>query len=129
MSKLSAGDRDQMPRSEFGIPGSKRFPMNDPTHDRMAISGATRSERAGNISPSTADKIKVEARNKLGDAPHPREHALTMASAAHLHKKGLISTEHHAAIRKHAEKRLAVHKASKPRVYGSMAPDMDQDEM
>jgi hypothetical protein len=54
-----------MPSSEFGLPKSKGFPMNDPTHERMAISGATRSEHAGNISASTAEKIKAEARKKL----------------------------------------------------------------
>jgi hypothetical protein len=32
----------------------------------MAISGATRSERAGNISPSTEAHIKSEARAELG---------------------------------------------------------------
>ena len=39
--------------------------MNDKTHQRLAISGATRSERAGNISASTAARIKAEARAKL----------------------------------------------------------------
>lgn len=63
--KLTARDRKSMPSKEFGLPKSKGFPMNDPTHQRMAISGATRSERAGNISGSTADKIKAEARKKL----------------------------------------------------------------
>ena len=65
MSKLTSRDRSKMPSSEFGLPKSKGFPMNDPTHERMAISGATRSEHAGNISASTAEKIKAEARKKL----------------------------------------------------------------
>ena len=58
-----------MPKGEFAGPG-KSFPINDPTHARMAISGATRSERAGNISAGTAAKIKAKARVKLGKSHH-----------------------------------------------------------
>lgn len=65
MAILDAAKRRKMPSSDFGLSG-KRFPMNDPTHDRMAISGATRAENAGNISASTAERIKSEARSKLG---------------------------------------------------------------
>lgn len=65
MGVLDAAKRKSMPKSDFALSG-KRFPMNDATHDRMAISGATRSEHAGNISAGTADRIKAEARKKLG---------------------------------------------------------------
>lgn len=63
--RLSAEDRKRMAKSQFGLPGSRGFPMNDAKHQRLAIGGATRSERAGNISASTAAKIKSEARAKL----------------------------------------------------------------
>ena len=54
------------------VPGEKAgpngsFPIGDKKHARLAISGATRSERAGNISESTAEAIKAKARAKLGD--------------------------------------------------------------
>ena len=65
MSKLSAADRAKMPKKDFAEPGKKAFPMNDKTHARMAISGATRSMHAGNISEAEADRIKAEARRKL----------------------------------------------------------------
>lgn len=68
MAKLSAGKRRSMPKSDFAGPG-RSFPVNDKTHARMAISGATRSERAGNISSSTEASIKSQARAKLGH-PH-----------------------------------------------------------
>jgi hypothetical protein len=42
------------------------FPIGDKKHARLAIGGATRSERAGNISVSTAAKIKSAARKVLG---------------------------------------------------------------
>lgn len=65
--KLTADDRKAMPKKSFGIPSKKAFPMNDKTHQRMAISGATRSYNAGNISKGTEDRIKSEAREKLGE--------------------------------------------------------------
>lgn len=66
MAKLNAAARARMPAKEFGQPKTKGFPMNDKVHDRMAISGATRAERAGNISAGTEARIKSEAREKLG---------------------------------------------------------------
>jgi len=67
MTKLTAGQRNAMPDSEFAGPG-KSFPVNDKAHARLAISGATRSERAGNISPSTEASIKAKARARLPNA-------------------------------------------------------------
>lgn len=64
MTKLTAAKRKRMPKNAFAGPGHS-FPINDPTHARLAISGATRSERAGNISASTAAGIKAKARAKL----------------------------------------------------------------
>jgi hypothetical protein len=42
------------------------FPVGDPKHARLAISGATRSYNAGHISKGTEEKIKARARAKLG---------------------------------------------------------------
>jgi hypothetical protein len=39
--------------------------MGDKTHQRLAIGGATRSFRAGNISASKEAAIKAAARHKL----------------------------------------------------------------
>ena len=64
MAKLYAADRKRMPKSSFAGPG-KSFPINDSTHARLAISGATRSEHVGNISASEAERIKAKARGKL----------------------------------------------------------------
>jgi len=41
------------------------FPIGDKKHARLAIGGATRSQRAGNISAATAAKIKAKARKVL----------------------------------------------------------------
>jgi hypothetical protein len=61
---LNTAARAKMPAADFAGPG-KSFPISDPTHARLAISGATRSQRAGNISAATAASIKSKARAKL----------------------------------------------------------------
>lgn len=69
MAVMTAAKRKATPSSKFaggGPKGKKGFPLTDPTHDREAISGATRSFNAGNISKSTEQRIKAEARAKLG---------------------------------------------------------------
>jgi hypothetical protein len=65
MAVLTKAKRDKMPKKDFALSG-ERFPIGDPVHQRLAISGATRAEHAGNISSSTAARIKSEARAKLG---------------------------------------------------------------
>lgn len=62
---LTADDRKALPSGDFLGPG-RSFPVPDKKHARLAVSGATRSERAGNISASEAASIKRRARAKLG---------------------------------------------------------------
>jgi hypothetical protein len=63
--KLTANARRRMAKKDFAGPG-KSFPVEDKTHARMAISGATRSYNAGNISKGTEESVKAKARSKLG---------------------------------------------------------------
>ena len=49
MATLNAKARKKLKKAMFGIPSKHAFPMNDPTHQRLAISGATRSYNAGNL--------------------------------------------------------------------------------
>lgn len=67
MAVLNAERRREMPRSEFAGPG-RSFPINDATHARLAISGASRAQHAGNISASEVANIKAKARKKLAGA-------------------------------------------------------------
>lgn len=69
MVDLTPDKRKGMPAKDFAGPG-KSFPVSDPNHARLAISGATRSERAGNISSSEEAKIKSKARRKLDTYKH-----------------------------------------------------------
>jgi hypothetical protein len=63
---LTAAKRRKMPRSEFAGPGHS-FPISDANHARLAISGATRSLHAGNISEQLAAAIKKRAKAKLAE--------------------------------------------------------------
>lgn len=65
--KLSTSARKSLPKKVFAGPG-RSFPIPDKSHARAPISGATRAERAGNISPSTEASIKAKARKKLGSS-------------------------------------------------------------
>jgi hypothetical protein len=69
---------NKMPPSK--VPGKKAgpngsFPIGDKKHARLAIGGATRSYNAGNISKGTENKIKAQARKKLGGFPLDAVHA------------------------------------------------------
>lgn len=68
MSKLSTEQRHRMPAREFALPGG-RFPINDANHARMALSMASRSEDAGNLSPGEAATVRRKAKAVL---KHPR---------------------------------------------------------
>ena len=70
MATLSTRARKKLPSGTFAGPRSS-FPINDKTHARLAISGATRSKNAGNISASEAARIKAKARKKLGGGKKP----------------------------------------------------------
>jgi hypothetical protein len=61
--KKPAVGKSSVPGKKAGPNGS--FPIGDKKHARLAIGGATRSERAGNISPSEEAKIKAKARGVL----------------------------------------------------------------
>jgi hypothetical protein len=63
--KLTAGARKGIIESEFALPG-RRFPLVDKSHDRAAISGASKSLHAGNITPADAATVVRKAKAKLG---------------------------------------------------------------
>ena len=81
----------------------KSFPVNDANHARLAISGATRSEHAGNISPEEEARIKAKAREKLGDKggskddpqrPHREAIARMHPEKLHQHMQDAMAGKH-----------------------------------
>jgi hypothetical protein len=66
MAKLTPKARKALPKSSFGEPGSRKYPMPDKAHAANAKARATQAVKAGRMSPSTASKIKAKANKKLG---------------------------------------------------------------
>ena len=66
MGLLSTKRRNSLPDSEFGLPGSRKYPVYDRAHAANAKARATQQVKAGNLSPSSAAKIKAKANRILG---------------------------------------------------------------
>jgi hypothetical protein len=56
--------RSRIPKSKFGLPGSRKYPMHDKAHAANAKARATQQAKKGNLAASTAAKIKAKA-NKI----------------------------------------------------------------
>lgn len=65
MAKLTTKERKKLPGKDFAGPG-KSFPVEDKKHARAALSGASRSEHAGNISKAEEKRIDARANRVLG---------------------------------------------------------------
>jgi len=66
MAKLKAATRNSLPKSEFGMPGSRKYPMPDRSHAANAKARATQMVAKGKLSPSAAAKIRSKANAILG---------------------------------------------------------------
>lgn len=66
MGKLSSGSRKSLPKSSFGLPGQRKYPMPDKAHAANAKARATQQENRGNITPSQKASIDAKANKKLG---------------------------------------------------------------
>jgi hypothetical protein len=66
MAKLSTASRKKMPKSKFGLPGSRKYPMPDRSHAANAKARASQQYKKGNISASTKAKIFAKANRILG---------------------------------------------------------------
>lgn len=64
MTILKAKTRNALPKSDFGMPGSKSYPMPDKSHAANAKARATQQVNAGNLSASSKAKIDAKA-NKI----------------------------------------------------------------
>ena len=61
MAKLKAAARNALPKSAFGLPGERKYPMPDASHAVNAKARATQQEAKGNLSRSAEVKIKEKA--------------------------------------------------------------------
>lgn len=82
MADLSTKRRNSLPKSDFGEPGKRAYPMPDKSHARNAKARASEMERKGRISKSTEEKIDAKADRKLskGKKSGPKRHRYGAAS-------------------------------------------------
>ncbi len=61
MSKLSTSKKEAEPKSDFGLPEKRKYPMPDASHARNAKARASQAEHAGNLSASDKKKVDTKA--------------------------------------------------------------------
>jgi hypothetical protein len=66
MAELKAKARKKLPKSEFGMPGERKYPMPDKSHAANAKARASQMEKAGKLSESSKAKIDAKADRVLG---------------------------------------------------------------
>ncbi len=66
MATLKAAARKKLPKSAFGLPDKKAYPMPDAAHAANAKARATQMVKAGKLSPSSAARIRAKANRILG---------------------------------------------------------------
>jgi hypothetical protein len=66
MAKLTAAKRKKLPKSDFGLPGSEKYPMPDKSHAANAKARATQMLNKGKLSPSAKAQIDAKANRILG---------------------------------------------------------------
>lgn len=71
--KLHAKERNALPKSEFGMPGQRKYPMPDREHAGKAKGRAAEMEHKGVISKATEAKIDAKADRVLGKAHNPQD--------------------------------------------------------
>jgi len=67
MAKLDTAERKHIPAKEFGLPGSRKYPMPDRPHAANAKARATQMVAKGKLSASAAAKIRAKANRILGE--------------------------------------------------------------
>lgn len=71
MAKLKAEKRNSLPSSEFGMPGQRKYPINDKSHAANAKARATQMVAKGKLSPAMASKIRAKANRMLSGSVKP----------------------------------------------------------
>ena len=61
MAKLTTVARKKIPKGEFGLPGERKYPMEDKNHARAAKSRASEMESKGKLSMASKEKIDAKA--------------------------------------------------------------------
>lgn len=66
MAKLTSKGRKNLPKSEFALPGERKYPVDTKARAANAKSRASQMEAKGKLSASEKAKIDAKADKKLG---------------------------------------------------------------
>ena len=61
MADLSTKRRNDLPKSQFGLPEERKYPMPDKAHARYAKARAAQQEQKGNLTAAEERKIDRKA--------------------------------------------------------------------
>jgi hypothetical protein len=67
VATLSTRKRNTEPKSDFGLPGERKYPMPDESHARNAKARAAQQEKKGNLTSAEKSKIDRKADKILKD--------------------------------------------------------------
>ncbi len=66
MAELTTKKRNSEPKSDFGLPDERKYPMPDESHAANAKARAAQQEKKGNLSAADEKKIDRKADGILG---------------------------------------------------------------
>jgi hypothetical protein len=66
MSKLTTSARKKLKKSEFALPGERKYPVDTPGRAKNAKARASEMEHKGMLSPASKSKIDIKANKVLG---------------------------------------------------------------
>lgn len=66
MAKLTTDKKKAEPKSDFGLPEERKYPLPDKAHARNAKARASQMEKAGKLNAADKKKIDAKADKKLG---------------------------------------------------------------
>lgn len=61
MGELTERQRDAEPKSEFGLPEERKYPMPDKSHARNAKARASQQVKKGNLTKTEKERIDRKA--------------------------------------------------------------------
>lgn len=76
MAKLTTERRKKIPKSEFGIPSERKYPMPDRAHASNAKARAQQEFNKGKLSKSSLSRIDAKANKILYKGRRPRPASL-----------------------------------------------------
>lgn len=66
MTKLTSATRKKIPKSNFGLPGERKYPVDTRARAINAKARATQQVKKGDLSESSEEKIDRKANKVLG---------------------------------------------------------------